>query len=153
VARLHIKKDAMYTNPTIADFKAFFSRDFPYGSDPATSITDGDIAKAFAMCENTINWELFPNQNIYTMGYEYLSAFYLVQSLQTSSQGASGSFDWLVNSKSVGSVSEGLSIPQRILDNPEYAYFNKNAYGTQYLMLILPYLSGQIFMAYGRTTP
>jgi len=143
----------MLVNPTTDDFKAYFFRDFPFGSDPAQNVVDQDIMNAFATTVVTINPGLFPDQATYTLGFELLAAHYMVMSLRASSQGITGRYTWLVSSKSVGSVSEGLTIPQRILDNPEFAMLSQTNYGAQFLFLILPFLSGNITTVCGATTP
>lgn len=145
-----------YNNPTVGEFKAFFSRDFPFGTDPNVAVTDADIVKAFAFtnsCTGGINPALFCDQNSYTLGYELLSAHYLVMNLRASSQGISGQFGFLEQSKSVGSVSQSFAIPQRVLDNPEWSVLFKTNYGAQYMQMILPQMGGQIFIAYGSTRP
>lgn len=144
-----------YTNPTIADFQAFFNRDFPYqptGSPTDLSfVQDTDIAKALVQQELTVNPLLFPNQNVFTQGTLLLSAHYLVQNLRAASQGIAGKFEWITNSKSIDKVSAGFSIPDRILENPEFAYLADTRYGTQFLMLVLPLLTGQMFTVAGTT--
>jgi hypothetical protein len=140
-----------YDNPTIAEFKTYFTRDFPYGSDPATSILDADIGKAFGEANLLMNPNLWNSQEAWTIGYMYCAAHFLVIDLQMSSQGISGVGNWLTTSKSVGSISESFQIPQRILDNPELAAFSKTNYGMKFLQLILPQLVGQIFSVYGGT--
>lgn len=142
-----------FSNPSVADFKSFFDRDFPYGTDMATSVLDSDITKAFVMTNVNFNPDFFADQGSYNVGYLLLSAHYLVMNLRASSQGMNGQFNFLQNSKAVGQVSEGFAIPQRILDNPEWAILMKTNYGAQYMQLILPQLSGQIFIAYGSTRP
>lgn len=142
----------IYSNPTIPDFKAYFFRDFPYGSSLDT-VTDQDLMNAFALTDSQINPCIFANQEGFTQGFLYLAAHYLVTNLRNSSQGIVGQFDWLVNSKGVGSVSEGLSIPDRILANPEFAFLSKTTYGALYLSLILPSITGQIFVVLGDTLP
>lgn len=140
-----------YNNPSVDDFKAYFTRDFPYGTDPTTSILDTDIAKAYGQVNFAINPALFSNQENYTLGYFWLAAYWLVVDLQTSSQGIAGQYNWLTVSKAVGSVSQAYAIPQRILDNPSMAMYAQNRYGAKYLQLILPALVGQIFIAPGHT--
>lgn len=140
-----------YTNPTITDFKSYFVRDFPYGTDPNTSILDQDIANAFQETQVNMNQGLFADQSSYNLGYLLLAAHFLVLNIRSSSQGISGQFSWNQNSKAVGSVSEAFSIPQRILDNPVFAMLSKTNYGARYLMMIMPQLSGQIFIAPGTT--
>ena len=141
-----------FTVPTVADFKAYFVRDFPYGTDPATTVIDQDITNALADSGVNFNQGLFADQASFNIGYLLLTAHFLVMTLRASSQGVSGQFSWLESSKSVGSVSQALSIPQRILDNPEFAYLTKTNYGAKFLMFILPQLSGQMWVSCGRTT-
>ncbi len=142
-----------YTNPSVADFKDFFSRDFPYGTDPSVAILDTDIGKAFQFVNINVNQALFQDQGSYNIGYLLLSAHYLVMNLRASSQGINGQFAFLESSKSVGSVSQSFAIPQRVLDNPDWAVLMKTNYGAQFLQLILPQLAGNIFISYGRTLP
>ena len=142
-----------YFNPSIADFKTFFSRDFPYGEDETTSITDTDIAKAFQITNAKLNPAIFSDQATYTIGYQYLSAHNLVISIQTSSQGISGKNNFLEQSKSVGSISQSSAIPQRILDNPLWGQYATTRYGYEYLMLVYPKLVGQMFAVRGGTRP
>lgn len=142
-----------FLNPTIDDFKNYFIRDFPYGTDMNTSILDQDIANAYQETLVNINQGLFADQASYNIGYLLLSAHFLVLNIQSSSQGIAGQFNWNQTSKSVGSVSEAFDIPQRIKDNPEFAWLSKTNYGARYLMLILPQLSGMMFNAFGSTRP
>ncbi len=143
----------MFNNPSVADFKAYFFRDFPYGTDVETSVVDQDIAKCFQQTNINMNQQLWADQASYNVGYLLLAAHYLVVDLRMSSQGLSGQYSWLPSGKSVGSVSESFSIPQRILDDPYMAGLCQTNYGAKYLQLILPQLSGQIFIAPGSTRP
>lgn len=142
-----------YSNPTIAEFKTYFARAFPFGTDPETSVTDVDIANAFLMTNTQINPELFCDQSSYTLGYLNLSAHYLVLNMRSSSQGLQGQFAFLEQSKTVGSVSQSFAIPDRILDNPYWSIFMKTNYGALYLQMILPGLTGQIYVVAGSTRP
>lgn len=142
-----------YLAPTIAEFKAYFTRDFPYGSDPATSITDADINKAFGQTNFNINQGMFASQGNYQIAYMLLAAHYLVTDIRMSSQGLSGQYNWAEQSKSVGSVSQSFAIPQKILDNPYFSMLARTNYGAKYLELIAPLLAGQVGFVYGRTLP
>jgi hypothetical protein len=142
-----------YLNPSVADFKSYFDRDFPYGTDMATSVLDSDIGKAFVMVNVNVNQALFADQSAYTVGYLLLAAHYLVMNLRASSQGINGQFAFLEQSKGVGGVNQSSSIPQRILDNPEWSILAKTNYGAQFLQLVLPQMGGQVFIAYGSTRP
>lgn len=142
-----------FQNPSVADFKAFFDRDFPYGTDKNTSILDSDIAKAFTFTNMNISQSLFGDQSGYTNGYQLLSAHYLVMNIRSSSQGINGQFNFLQASKGVGGVNEAFSIPQKILDNPLFSILTKTNYGLMYLQLILPQLEGAIYIGVGSTRP
>lgn len=140
-----------YVNPSIADFKAYFTRDFPYGTDPETSILDGDIAKAFTFANMSVNVSFFSDQASYTAGYMYLAAHNLVKIIRAGGQGVNGQYNFLQSSKGVGSVNESFAIPQRILDIPAFAMLTKTNYGAQYLEMILPQLVGQVRTVHGHT--
>ena len=141
----------MYTQPTVASFQAYFNRDFPYGNSDLTTVQDADINKAISMMENSINPRLFSNQNIYTQGALLLSAHYLVQNLRASSQGIAGKFEWLNTGKGVGAVNSQFQIPDRLLENPELAMLSSTYYGVQFLYIVLPLLTGQMFAVQGAT--
>lgn len=142
-----------FINPTVSEFKAYFHRDFPFGSDIDTSVVDADIEKAVGQTDVNINRNLFTSQQAYTIGYVLLTAHYLVLDLRNASQGLKGQFNFLETSKTVGSVSQSFSIPQRILDNPYFAMLTKTTYGAKYLEHILPQLAGPFGVVYGRTQP
>lgn len=142
-----------YSNPSVADFKAYFTRDFPYGTDPNVAVTDADISKAFQLTNINVSQSLWGDQASYSVGYFLLSAHYLVMDLRMSSQGINGQFSFLEQSKSVGSISQSFAIPQRVLDNPDWAVLMKTNYGAMWLQLILPQLTGQVFTVLGSTRP
>lgn len=142
-----------FLNPSVADFKNQFVRDFPYGTDPNVAILDADISSAFQFTNINFNPDFWADQGSYTLGYLLLSAHYLTMNIRSSSQGLNGQFNFTQQSKSVGSVAEAFGIPQRILDNPDWAMLCKTNYGAQYLQLLLPQLSGQIFSVHGSTRP
>lgn len=142
----------MFVDPSVDDFKEYFSRDFPYGTTD-DKVKDSDIEKAFNECSFNFNQGLFSTQDEYTICFLYLSAHYLVMDLQASSQGIAGQFTWLQTSKTVGSVSESFGIPDRILKDPMLSYYSKTRYGAKYISLIMPRLTGQIFAVWGGTNP
>lgn len=142
-----------YTNPAVSDFKTFFVRDFPYGTDANVAVLDADITKAFSFVDVNMNQGLFSTQASYNVGYLLLSAHYLVMNMRASSQGLSGQFNFLQQSKNVGSVAEAFGIPQRVLDNPDWSILCKTNYGAQFIQLVLPQLSGQIYTVCGGTQP
>lgn len=139
----------MYINSSIAMFKEQFFRDFPYGADMNTQVLDQDIAMAMRMTNININQALFGSQSDYTIGYNLLTAHYLVMNLRQSSQGINGQFAFLETGKSVGSINSSFAIPQRVLDNPDWAVLMKTNYGAQYLQILLPALAGQMYSVPG----
>ena len=141
----------MLNNPTIQDFKNQFPRDFPYNADPLLGVTDTDIANAFRQVNININQAFFCDDSGYGIYYNLLAAHYLVMGLQRSAIGVAGGFSFAQSSKSAGSVSVSSAIPQKFLDNPQFGIFAKTAYGAEYLVYILPFLSGNVFAVSGRT--
>ncbi len=141
-----------FVTPTVSDFKMHFTRDFPYGTANNT-VLDSDISKAIAEAGVNFNEALFSDQNTYSIAYLYLTAHYLVMDLRASTQGIAGDFPWLTNSKSVGSVSEGLAIPDFMLQNPMLSHFGKTYYGVKYLSLVFPRIVAPMFSTPGGTQP
>lgn len=142
-----------YTNPSVADFQSYFNRDFPYGTDVATSVTDTDISKAFQQTNYAINTAFFTDQASYNIGYYLLSAHFLTMNLRASSQGINGQFNFLQQSKGVDGVSESFAIPDSILADPILSVYTKTNYGAQYIIMILPYLRGAMYTVAGTTQP
>ena len=143
-----------YTVPSVSDFQNYFYRDFPFGnSDPNTSVLPLDVINALMTAGFNFNSDLFPSQETYTLAYLLLAAHYLVINLRSSSQGKNGQYNWLEQSKGVGAANVSYAIPQRILDNPYWSMLTKTNYGSQYLQLLLPQLTGAMFTVYGPTKP
>jgi hypothetical protein len=139
-----------FTNPSVADFKAYFVRDFAYG---ATSdvVMDADITRAIYDSSININTALFPDQANYTNAFLQLTAHNLVLNIRASSQGLSGVFNFPTVSRGVGQVSEGFQIPQRISDDPVLSMLTKTTYGAKYLSIVLPFAVGNMFSSTGMT--
>lgn len=138
-----------YSNPSVADFKANFVRDFPYGVDINNDVLDSDITYAFQFTNTSVNQGFFTDQGSYAVGYNLLAAHYLVTNLRASSQGINGQYNWLQVSKAVGQVNEAFAIPQYILNNPLLSSLSKTNYGQAYLVMILPNLVGFMYGVYG----
>lgn len=136
--------------PTVAEFKAQFQRDFPFGSS-SDSVMDYDIDKAILQAGFNVNENLFADETNFKFAFNYLAAHYLVMNLKASSQGLNGGFSWLESSKSVGSVSQSFAIPQSILNHPLLSMFSKTSYGAMYLSLVLPLTYGQMSAISGGT--
>ena len=138
--------------PTVQEFKDFFTRDFPYGN-TKEFVMDSDIERAQKEAKMSFNGALFDTQDNFSMMFNYLTAHFLVNDLNASSQGISGSYAWATGSKSVGSVSVSQSIPSAILADPFLAMISKTNYGAKYLLLLLPFMRGNFGYVCGRTLP
>ena len=111
---------------------------------------DSDIINAIAEAKVNFNEGLFADCCTAKLVFLYLVAYYLTVDFQNamSPMGGGG----IVQSKSVGSVSESYAIPQWMLNNPTFGMYATNGYGRKYLSLIRPYLLGTIILSKGRTT-
>lgn len=139
---------------TVAEFKTWFSRDFPYSEDgDLTGVTSADISKAFAEASMNFNPSLFETDDDKKLGFLYLAAHYLVIDLQNSSQGINGKYEGLMASKTVGSVSVGYQIPTWLLEHPIFSLLSQTKYGMKYLSLIIPLLVGNVAGIKGITHP
>lgn len=139
-----------YIKPTVAEFKTYFARDFPYGTTVET-VMDADITKAQGQAAFNFNERIIADQERFTILFQLLTAHYLCIDLRMAAQGVSSQYNWVRTSKSVGSVSEGFQVPDRIMANPELAMLAQTGYGGKYLQLLLPQLIGQVFVVAGKT--
>lgn len=110
---------------------------------------DSDISNAISEAMVNFNESLFPDEPTARLVFLYLVAHYLTvdfnNALGVNQIG-------IVTSKSVGSVSEGYTIPQWLLNNPALSSYATTGYGIKYASLLRPYLIGNVFIAKGRTT-
>lgn len=107
---------------------------------------DSDIQNAFSEAEVCFNSELFSNCRMAKLMFLYLAAHYLTidfrNALGTNQIG-------IMTSRSVGSVSEGYSIPTWIMNSAGLAPYATTGYGIKYATLIRPYLVGNFFIVKG----
>lgn len=139
---------------TVAEFKSWFYRDFPYSTSEADlgGVTSKDIEKAFAEAYFVFNKELFEENEVKT-AFLYLAAHYLVVDIKNSSTGLKGSFNGLLSNKSVGSVSAGYTMPSWVTDNPLYSLIAQTPYGVKYLSLVIARCIGNFGVVKGATMP
>lgn len=153
-------KSDLLDDLTVANFKTYFDRAFPYGATDA-EIRDADIQKAFDQACAVFNPGIYPTfpspatdlQQPEVIAYLYLTAHYLVQDIKMGQQGLSSFGEFMVTSKSVGSVSVSYGIPEKFLNNPNFSYFITTTFGLKYLSLTTPYLVGNMTTVQGCTTP
>ena len=146
-----------WTAPSIADFKAYFTRDFNYATEhdePQNDeyVLDSDITKAIAEAEINFNAELYGTDAQVTAVFMYLVAFCLVINLQNSSKGIASQSKFPISSNSVGGVSVSYQIPDKYAKDPVLSQYTQNGYGMKYLSLVIPYLTGNVELIEGTTT-
>lgn len=140
----------------VADFKAWFTRDFAYGA-TADKVLDADIAKALVQAAMTFNESLWADETEKTTAFLYLAAHFLVIDLQAagglslvagggvSSPGSPGP----MTSKSVGSVSASYTVPSDLVNDPILGPYTRTGHGMKYLQLVKPRLGAQAMLIPG----
>lgn len=132
-----------------------------YNDSADSYLSDNDIQKALYEAFCSFPTHLFDDNVDECEGYMgdrnlamlYLTAFYLVLDLKNAQAGInSNGLTGFTSSKSVGNVSESISAPAWISNNPMYSLYLDNGYGKKYLSLIIPRLTGCFFLAEGGTT-
>lgn len=149
------------TTITVADFKGYFTRDFPYLPPNVTPQTEGylnyvldsDITKAFGQAQILFNTALFDDDPSEEIGYLFLTAHYLCVDLRIAQQGVQSKPDQTVTGRTVGSVSEQYAIPDRIKESIILNPLMQTGYGQKYLSLIAGNLIGNVTTVAGWTTP
>ena len=110
---------------------------------------DSDIENAMAEARVNFNEDLFLDDETKKLVFLYLTAYYLTVDFKNAmGQSTTG----VVQSKSVGSVSESYAIPQWVVNRPILSVYAQNGYGLKYLSLIQPYLTGAMFLDGGAIT-
>lgn len=148
---------------TVEDFKNYFKRDFKASflpndieesSDEATEyILDSDIEKAINQKTAILNEALFEDCKILYIAEMFLTAHCLVYDLRTSNSGLASTFEFPLQSKSVGGVSVSYGIPQIYLQKEIFSFFLTSGYGLKYLALLVPRMKGNVSIATGWTLP
>lgn len=114
---------------------------------PNDLVSSKDITNAFNEALANFNSYITSDETSLKLMYLYLTAHYLTSDLNA--VGGLGSN--IVNSRSVGSVSESYSVPQWMLDKPMFSMFAKTSYGQKYLSLIAGYTVGYMATIQGGT--
>jgi hypothetical protein len=116
-------------------------------------ILDTDINNAFAEAQMLLNQGLFGSDAQVKIGYLYLTAHLLANSIRTASQGVQSVGGMIVNSRTVGGVTEAYTVPQDYIDDPVLAVYTSSGYGMKYLGMVIPALRGNIGVVGGWTNP
>lgn len=116
-------------------------------------VLDSDITRSFSETQITFNQGLFGTDAQIQIGYLYLTAHYLVLNIKAALKGVQGNGEFVVNSRSVGSVSENFTVPEWITKDRILGAFAQTAYGLKYLNMISSSLVGNIVAIGGATLP
>lgn len=116
-------------------------------------ISDAQILRAMQEARFAFNQSLWGDDDSITLGFLYLTAYFLVVDTRAQMGGISGNGNFPVSSRQVGNVSESYDIPQAYKDDPLLSAYTSNPYGMKYLTLILPLLRGNVASVCGRTLP
>lgn len=120
-----------------------------YNENIENYISDADISRAFTEAKMNFNPKLFPKCDECRIAFCYLAAHYLVIDLNNAMNPLALGGLGLVQSKSVGSVSESYAIPQWILNDKNLGLYAQTGYGRKYISLIMPKLHGNIIFTKG----
>lgn len=156
--KTYVNGDIVYYNGAFYQCKVASSNNVPTNTTDWKPIQanilnytqDSDIINAMAEAKVNFNEGLFTDCCTAKLVFLYLTAYYLTVDFQNAMSPMAGG--GIVQSKSVGSVSEGYAIPQWMLNNATLSMYAQNGYGRKYLSLIRPYLVGNIILSKGRTT-
>jgi len=116
-------------------------------------VQDADINTGLALAYVNCNPAFFQTQQLYTLGFLYLAAHYMVVNLRNSMQGIASKYNWLTSNRSVGSITEGYEIPERVRKSPILSQLSTTTYGAQYLTMTIPQLIGNYATFYRQTLP
>lgn len=157
VAGTYFKGDIVYYGTLFYECIAVSTTNLPtnttdwklYNDSVLNYTQDADIQEAYAEAWINFNEGLFPDDATALKVFLYLAAHYLTVDFMN----ALGSNQiGILTSKSVGSVSEGYSIPAWLLNNPMLSMYANTGYGIKYASLIKPYITGNFFIVKGSIT-
>lgn len=134
---------------TAAEFKTHFDRG-PWTFGPALpDVRDSDIDKAVTEALAVFNGDLYDIEAVCKLALTYLTAHFLQTDLESADSGGAPTHNQ--TSRSVGSVSESVTIPEWMLDG-EFAMYVTTQYGIKWLQLTKPYLGGAVYAVEGGTS-
>ena len=152
---------------TVAQFKARFARDFKYTTG-TEGVQDNDIASAFTDAVSLFNGKLWDTtaqasgwsdqQNAFML----LAAHFLVVNIETAGgltaekdagEGATNVGEGVVQSKSVGGVTESYAFPKYITEDAILSQFLRTQYGIRYAQMLAGRITAPGFVVLGDRDP
>ena len=151
---------------TYANFKAYFTRDWPYGTGTDT-VTEADVNKGLAMASSVFVPSLYDTTTLYTLGtlvineqvlaYLYAAAHFVKLDIDAAGglgapqpgAGMTQLGEGVLASAGAGGVSGSYTWPDRVAGDPILFQFARTKYGEQFLQLTVPKLVGNIVSVAG----
>lgn len=133
---------------TIVDFQIMFDRGQFTFSEVLPDVRDKDITEAIAEANCVFNQDLYPDDDICTKALLYLTAHFL--KLDIDMADSEGQTSLLQSSRSVGSISESVAIPEWMLQG-DFAQYTTTAYGVKFITISKPYMDGAVYSVSGGT--
>ena len=146
--------------PQVADFKAYFVREFVYGQGQ-DAVTDADIARALTEAQDGsyFSVSLWDTLNQQITANLYLTAHLLVMNIQQMAGGLSAIprgrgtrnvGESVPVSKGVGQASVTyMPVPPRVAESPTLLYFFMTTFGQRYMQMVTPRLIGNFQVVAG----
>ena len=106
-------------------------------------VWDQDITNAFAEALTSFAQPSQMTDATANLVYLYLSAHFLVNDIRAN--GVSSQFNAPLSSRAVGNVSEAYKVPDWMM-KPSFSFYTTTYYGFKYLIMIRPYLIGNLFV-------
>jgi hypothetical protein len=148
--------------PSVADFKAQFTREFKYGESLA-DVQDNDIQRSINETYVSFNPGLWDGATALgsttelNIAYLYLSAHYLALNVQGAGglspvnrgRGVKSSGGGTIQNKSIGSVSIAYAIPEYVQNSAILGQYMRTDFGQKYLALLAPRIVGNVAIVSG----
>lgn len=143
--------------PTVAEFKAYFVREFQYDKG-LNFVTDDDIQRAISESFQLYNQSLIDDAGSQNVAYLYVIAHVLVVNIQNAGGlaakplglGVRNVADGVMVSKGIGPANVTYQVPpDRISRSPTLLYFFQTSFGQRYIQMIANQLNGQMLIACG----
>ena len=143
----------MYIVPEPQVFKAFFDRgQFAYGDD-VPAVRDKDISAAMDEALAIFNAALYPDDKTRDMAFLYLTAHFLASDLDAADSGGKGGMGFAQTSRSADGLSESITFPDWILQDPTLSLLVSTYFGKKYLLMAIQYVTEVVTVVGGATLP
>jgi hypothetical protein len=140
---------------SIAEFKDRMDRDFIFGT-TTDKVRDKDITNALTQASSVFNEDLWTTEEVKEAFIMAASHFVELNmraagglSAHNMGRAVNSTGDGVIQNKSVGGVSIGYAIPDRVMNSPTLSPFMKTNHGQIYLQMLAPRLVGNMVVMRG----